>query len=30
MIDEVLHEKVDVTKAKQLSAQIKAEAAARK
>jgi NADH-quinone oxidoreductase subunit E len=30
MIDEILHEKVDVTKAKQLSAQIKAEAAARK
>ena len=30
MIDEILHEKVDVTKAKQLSAQIKAEAAVRK
>ena len=30
MIDEILHEKVDVTKAKQLSVQIKAEAAARK
>jgi len=30
LIDETLHEKVDVTKAKALSAQIKAEAAARK
>ena len=30
LIDETLHENVDVTKAKQISAQIKAEAAARK
>ena len=30
LIDEVLHEKVDVAKAKEISAQIRAEAAARK
>jgi NADH-quinone oxidoreductase subunit E len=30
LIDEVLHEKVDVTKARQLSAQLKSEAAARR